>query len=65
MRMTRCSESDMHQKFNWGYVNVQQLANWDTEGATIRGMPKEKEIDEIIRADGPIGVRKEEDNEDE
>lgn len=54
----------MYQKFNWGYVNVQQLANWDTEGATIRGMPKENEIDEIIRADGPIGVLREEDEDD-
>lgn len=50
----------MHQKFNWGYVDLHALANWETEGAEIRGMPKEKEIEEIIRADGPDGDDEEE-----
>lgn len=63
--MSRCDESDMHQKFNWGYVNVQQLANWETEGAAIRGLSKKKEIDEILRADGPIGVGNAESDEED
>lgn len=58
--MSPCDESNMHQKFNWGYVDLHALANWETEGAEIRGMPKEKEIEEIIRADGPDGDDEEE-----
>lgn len=60
--MKPCDETNMYQKFNWGYVNVQLLANWETEGAKIRGMPNEKEIEEIKRADGPVGPENAEDD---
>lgn len=34
--MAQCNAVDIHQKFNWGYVNVKALANWETEGRRIR-----------------------------
>lgn len=34
--MSECNATNIYQKFNWGYVNIKALANWETEGRKIR-----------------------------
>ena len=33
--MSPCNSNDIHQKFNWGYVEIKKLTNWDDEGRKV------------------------------